>query len=145
MRETSNRNINFNRPRLRNEANFDSELIPKRTRILNDLTDKGKHLETIKEKYIIHKVNDNKLAIISDVRVNGKNYEAIINYDNENYLVKDFGVRKGMFDYYKLDNKIEDSTFEAYDKTEIYSTVKGICFPTSFSISSLYASTPSSL
>lgn len=37
--KTSNRNINFNRPRLRNEANFDSELIPKRTRILNDLTD----------------------------------------------------------------------------------------------------------
>lgn len=37
--KTSNRNINFNRPRLRNEANFDSKLIPKRTRILNDLTD----------------------------------------------------------------------------------------------------------
>lgn len=37
--KTANRTINFNRPRLRNEANFDSELIPKRTRILNDLTD----------------------------------------------------------------------------------------------------------
>ena len=58
--------------------------------------------------------------------MHGKNYEVIINYGNENYLVKDFGVRKGMFDYYKLDNKIKDSTFEAYDKTEIYSTVKGI-------------------
>lgn len=93
---------------------------------LNNLTDNGKHLETIKEKYIIHKVNDDKLAIISDVRMDGKNYEAIINYDNENYLVKDFGVRKGMFDYYKLDNKIKDSTFEAYDKTEIYSTGRGM-------------------
>lgn len=93
---------------------------------LNNLTDNGKHLESIKEKYIIHKVNDNKLAIISDVRMHGKNYEAIIKYGNENYLVKDFGVRKGMFDYYKLDNKIKDSTFEAYDKTEIYSTVKGM-------------------
>lgn len=93
---------------------------------LNNLTDNGKHLETIKEKYIIHKVNDNKLAIISDVRMDGKHYEAIINYDNENYLVKDFGIRKGMFDYYKLDNKIKDSTFEAYDKTEIYSTGRGM-------------------
>lgn len=93
---------------------------------LNNLTDNGKHLESIKEKYIIHKVNDNKLAIISDVRMDGKNYEAIINYGNENYLVKDLGVRKGMFDYYKLDNKIKDSTFEAYDKTEIYSTGKGM-------------------
>lgn len=93
---------------------------------LNNLTDNGKHLETIKEKYIIHKVNDDKLAIISDVRMDGKNYEAIINYDNENYLVKDFGVRKGMLDYYKLDNKIKDSTFEAYDKTEIYSTGRGM-------------------
>lgn len=37
--KTANRNINFNRPRLRNENNFDSELIPKRTRILNDLSD----------------------------------------------------------------------------------------------------------
>lgn len=37
--KTSNRIINFNRPRLRNENNFDSELIPKRTRILNDLSD----------------------------------------------------------------------------------------------------------
>lgn len=93
---------------------------------LNNLTDNGKHLESIKEKYIIHKVNDNKLAIISDVRMDGKNYEAIINYDNENYLVKDLGVRKGMFDYYKLDNKIKDSTFEAYDKAEIYSTGRGM-------------------
>lgn len=37
--KTSNRTINFNRPRLRSEADFDSKLIPKRTRILNDLSD----------------------------------------------------------------------------------------------------------
>lgn len=37
--KTSSRTINFNRPRLRNEADFNSELIPKRTRFLNDLTD----------------------------------------------------------------------------------------------------------
>ncbi|MGN1378871.1 MAG: IS256 family transposase [Bacilli bacterium] len=36
---TSNKTLNFNRPRLRNEANFDSTLIPKRTRVLDDLTD----------------------------------------------------------------------------------------------------------
>ena len=34
---TSNREFNFNRPRLRNEKNFDSVLIPKRTRIIDDL------------------------------------------------------------------------------------------------------------
>lgn len=37
--KTANRTINFNRPRLRKESDFDSELIPKRTRVLNDLTD----------------------------------------------------------------------------------------------------------
>lgn len=36
---TSNKTLNFNRPRLRNEADFDSTLIPKRTRVLNDLSD----------------------------------------------------------------------------------------------------------
>ena len=35
--KTSTRNINFNRPRLRHENNFDSILIPKRTKILEDL------------------------------------------------------------------------------------------------------------
>ena len=35
---TSNRILNFNRPRLRNEADFDSALIPKRTRVLDDLS-----------------------------------------------------------------------------------------------------------
>ena len=35
---TSNKILNFNRPRLRNESNFDSMLIPKRTRVLDDLT-----------------------------------------------------------------------------------------------------------
>ncbi len=35
---TSNRTLNFNRPRLRKENNFDSMLIPKRTRVLDDLT-----------------------------------------------------------------------------------------------------------
>lgn len=35
---TSNRILNFNRPRLRNEATFDSVLIPKRTRVLDDLS-----------------------------------------------------------------------------------------------------------
>ena len=34
-----NRELNFNRPRLRKEKEFDSILIPKRTRIINDLTD----------------------------------------------------------------------------------------------------------
>lgn len=34
---TSTRNINFNRPRLRHENDFDSILIPKRTKILDDL------------------------------------------------------------------------------------------------------------
>ena len=34
---TSTRDIHFNRPRLRNEKDFDSILIPKRTRILDDL------------------------------------------------------------------------------------------------------------
>ena len=34
---TSTRNINFNRPRLRHENDFDSILIPKRTKILEDL------------------------------------------------------------------------------------------------------------
>lgn len=33
-----NREINFNRPRLRKEKNFDSILIPKRTRIIDDLS-----------------------------------------------------------------------------------------------------------
>ena len=33
-----NRTLNFNRPRLRNESNFDSVIIPKRTRIIKDLT-----------------------------------------------------------------------------------------------------------
>lgn len=36
---TSSGIINFNRPRLRNEKDFDSVLIPKRTRILDDLHD----------------------------------------------------------------------------------------------------------
>lgn len=36
---TSNRKILFNRPRLRYESDFDSSLIPKRTRVLNDLYD----------------------------------------------------------------------------------------------------------
>ncbi len=35
---TSNRILNFNRPRLRKENDFDSMLIPKRTRVLDDLT-----------------------------------------------------------------------------------------------------------
>lgn len=35
--KTSTRDINFNRPRLRNEKDFNSILIPKRTRILDDL------------------------------------------------------------------------------------------------------------
>ena len=35
---TSNRTLNFNRPRLRKENDFDSMLIPKRTRVLDDLT-----------------------------------------------------------------------------------------------------------
>lgn len=35
---TSNRILNFNRPRLRNEAGFDSMFIPKRTRVLDDLS-----------------------------------------------------------------------------------------------------------
>lgn len=35
---TSNRILNFNRPRLRNESDFDSMLIPKRTRVLDDLS-----------------------------------------------------------------------------------------------------------
>lgn len=35
--KTSTRNINFNRPRLRHENDFDSILIPKRTKILEDL------------------------------------------------------------------------------------------------------------
>lgn len=35
---TSNRILNFNRPRLRNESNFDSMLIPKRTKVLDDLS-----------------------------------------------------------------------------------------------------------
>ena len=35
---TSNRILNFNRPRLRNESDFDSILIPKRTRVLDDLS-----------------------------------------------------------------------------------------------------------
>ena len=34
-----NKDLNFNRPRLRKEKDFDSILIPKRTRIINDLTD----------------------------------------------------------------------------------------------------------
>lgn len=34
---TSIRDIHFNRPRLRNEKDFDSILIPKRTRILDDI------------------------------------------------------------------------------------------------------------
>ena len=34
-----NRQIQINRPRLRNEDNFDSIFIPKRTRIIKDLTD----------------------------------------------------------------------------------------------------------
>lgn len=34
---TSNRTINFNRPRLRNGKDYDSVLIPKRTRIIDDL------------------------------------------------------------------------------------------------------------
>lgn len=37
--KTQNRTINFNRPRLRNEKQFDSFLIPKRTKVLNDLSD----------------------------------------------------------------------------------------------------------
>lgn len=36
--KTSNRLLNFNRPRLRHEADFDSSLIPKRTKVLDDLT-----------------------------------------------------------------------------------------------------------
>ena len=36
---TSNKTLNFNRPRLRNESDFDSTFIPKRTRVLNDLSD----------------------------------------------------------------------------------------------------------
>jgi len=35
---TSNKILNFNRPRLRNESSFDSMFIPKRTRVLDDLT-----------------------------------------------------------------------------------------------------------
>ena len=34
-----NRTLNFNRPRLRNEKDFDSLIIPKRTRIIKDLSD----------------------------------------------------------------------------------------------------------
>ena len=34
-----NRTLNFNRPRLRNEKDFNSLIIPKRTRIIKDLTD----------------------------------------------------------------------------------------------------------
>lgn len=34
----SDRVLNFNRPRLRNEKDFDSQLIPKRTRVLEDLS-----------------------------------------------------------------------------------------------------------
>lgn len=34
-----NKTLNFNRPRLRHESNFDSALIPKRTRIIDDLND----------------------------------------------------------------------------------------------------------
>lgn len=37
--KTSNRTICFNRPRLKHESDFDSQLIPKRTRVLNDLSD----------------------------------------------------------------------------------------------------------
>lgn len=36
--KTSDRTICFNRPRLRHESDFDSQLIPKRTRVLNDLS-----------------------------------------------------------------------------------------------------------
>lgn len=36
--KTSNRLLNFNRPRLRYESDFDSSLIPKRTKVLDDLT-----------------------------------------------------------------------------------------------------------
>lgn len=37
--KTASRTININRPRLRYESNFNSEILPKRTRVLNDLTD----------------------------------------------------------------------------------------------------------
>ena len=93
---------------------------------LNEISDNGKNLSAIRDKYIIHKVNDDKLATITDVRKNGRNFEAIINYDNENYLVKDFGVQKGLFKFYELDNKINDATFEDHDRHEIYSSMRGM-------------------
>ena len=93
---------------------------------LNEISDNGKNLSAIRDKYIIHKVNDDKLATITDVRKNGKNFEAIINYDNENYLVKDLGVQKGLFKFYELDNKINDATFEDHDRHEIYSSMRGM-------------------
>ena len=93
---------------------------------LNEISDNGKNLSAIRDKYIIHKVNDDKLATITDVRRNGRNFEAIINYDNENYLVKDFGVQKGLFKFYELDNKINDATFEDHDRHEIYSSMRGM-------------------
>lgn len=105
-----------------------NEIIKTSPNILRDLDKKslitltkgGKDLDALKDKLIIQQINDNKFATITDVRVNQGDFEAIINYDNHNYLVSDLGERKGIFDYYKLDNEINDSTFVDHDRHESY-------------------------
>lgn len=61
---TSTRDIHFNRPRLRNEKDFDSILIPKRTRILDDL-----HNNIILLYAKNNSINDNKALVSHKIPV----------------------------------------------------------------------------